>query len=76
MPWTPKEVDSHKKGLSSDEKKQWCSMANAILRDCLKEGGKESECAGKAIRIANEKYKTVKLGSTTGGRKHVDHREV
>ena len=64
MPWTVKDVDSKKKGLTPAQKKKWVSIANRVLKDCQKKGGKD--CEGKAIRIANSKFarddmKTMKL---------------
>lgn len=46
MPWSVKDVDRHKKGLSQDQKVKWVRVANSVLRD--------SEDEGKAIRIANK----------------------
>lgn len=54
MPWTVKDVEEHKKGLTPEQKKQWVKIANAVLEDCQKEG--KSDCDGKAIRIANSKF--------------------
>ncbi len=56
MPWEPKDVDAHKKGLTPEQKKKWCSVANAILKDCIAKGGTDKTCAPKAIRIANSKF--------------------
>jgi len=53
MPWTIADVDSHKKGLSKAQKKQWAKVANAILSRCEKDGGKD--CDAMAIRIANSR---------------------
>jgi hypothetical protein len=53
MPWTSKDVDEHKKGLSAAGKKKWVATANAILSECISKGGTDKECAPKAIRIAN-----------------------
>lgn len=53
MPWTANDADKHKNGLSQDQKEKWASIANAVLAQCKKEGGKD--CEGKAIRIANDK---------------------
>jgi len=54
MPWTVADVDKHKKGLTSTQKKKWVSVANSILKDCQSKKGKD--CEGKAIRIANSKF--------------------
>lgn len=56
MPWSVGDVDSHKKGLSTEQKKKWVSVANGILKDCLAKGGTDATCAPKAIRIANSKF--------------------
>lgn len=54
MPWTVKDVDRHKKGLTPSQKRRWVKIANGVLRDCQKNKGKN--CEGKAIRIANSKF--------------------
>jgi len=54
MPWTVGDVDRHKKGLTTEQKKKWVSIANGVLKQCQEEGG--SDCEGKAIRIANSKF--------------------
>ena len=56
MPWTVKDVDKFKKGLNAAQKKKWVGIANSVLRDCIKNGGKDKTCAPKAIRIANSKF--------------------
>jgi cation transport regulator ChaB len=53
MPWSTGDVDKFKKGLSDEQKKKWVTTANSVLSDCMKKGGSEKECAGKAVRIAN-----------------------
>lgn len=55
MPWTVKDVDNFKKGLTSDEKKKWVSIANGALKNCLEKGGEQSDCEAKAIKIANSR---------------------
>jgi len=54
VPWTVKDVDSKKKGLTPAQKKKWVSIANSVLKDCQSKKGKD--CEGKAIRIANSKF--------------------
>src|SRR5512137_2515563 len=54
MPWTAKDADSHKKGLTPAQKKKWASIANGVLEKCQADGG--SDCEGKAIRIANSSF--------------------
>ena len=56
MPWTVADVDSHKKGLTPEQKKKWVAVANGIYKDCLAKGGTDKTCAPKAIRIANSKF--------------------
>jgi len=46
MPWTIKDVDRFKKGLTSKQKRKWVAIANSIL----KKTGDE----GYAIRAANK----------------------
>lgn len=53
MPWTADDVDKHKKGLSKKEKARWVAIANSVYDRCMSDGGKDSECAGSAIRQAN-----------------------
>lgn len=59
MPWKVSDVDSHKKGLTPEQKKKWVKIANSVLASCKKEGGKD--CDAKAIRIANSKFKGEKM---------------
>ncbi len=61
MPWTVKDVDGFKKGLTPAQKKKWVSIANGVLKECQSEGGKD--CEGKAIRIANSKFDLVDIDS-------------
>jgi hypothetical protein len=56
MPWSVSDVDSHKKGLTPEQKKKWVSIANGIYKECLSKGGTDKTCAPKAIRIANSKF--------------------
>lgn len=51
MPWTVKDVSKHKKGLSTEQKKKWVSIANSVLRECRQKN--ERDCDAKAIRAAN-----------------------
>jgi Putative phage serine protease XkdF len=51
MPWTARDADSHKKGLSPKQKRQWAAVANDALKRCQDAG--ESDCDGRAIRQAN-----------------------
>jgi hypothetical protein len=51
MPWTPEDAKRHKKGLTPKQAQQWSKVANSALSRCHAAG--ESDCDGKAIRIAN-----------------------
>lgn len=54
MPWSIKDVDRFKKGLSDKQKEKWVKIANNTLSACLKEKDKdELDCEVKAIRTAN-----------------------
>jgi hypothetical protein len=59
MPWTTKDVERFKKGLTPAQKKKWVSVANGVLKDCQAKKGKD--CEGKAIRIANSKFSEVTM---------------
>lgn len=56
MPWTVKDVESKKKGLTPEQKKKWVSIANSVYKECIAKGGSDKTCAPKAIRIANSKF--------------------
>ena len=53
IPWTKKDVPKHKKGLTEEQKKKWVEIANSVLKQCKKDGGKD--CEARAIRTANSK---------------------
>jgi hypothetical protein len=53
MPWNVEDVKSHKKGLTPEQEKKWCDIANGVLASC-KEGGDE-DCDAMAIRTANSR---------------------
>jgi hypothetical protein len=53
MPWAIGDVDSHKKGLTEKQKKQWVEVANSVLSRCIADGGTDAMCAPRAIRQAN-----------------------
>lgn len=73
MPWTVKDVDKHKKGLSPKQKKQWVSTANSALKQCqagkAKPQGGES-CDAYAIKVANSAVSgsSSRVGTTGGTR--------
>ena len=54
MPWSPDDVDSHRKGLTDKQKETWCEVANKALKRCEDKGGKD--CEGSAIRQANSLF--------------------
>lgn len=56
MPWTKDNVPSAAKNLSESQREKFVAIANNVLRDCIKNGGKN--CEGKAIRIALSKVKS------------------
>jgi len=53
MPWTVKDVEKYKKGLTDKQKSQWVRIANSILAKCIADGGTDETCTPKAIRQAN-----------------------
>lgn len=57
MPWITSDVDGFKKGLSRKQKRKWVSIANGALAGCVDNGGVEKDCARRAVRIANSKFK-------------------
>ena len=59
MPWTIEDVDSHNKGLSPNQKKQWVAVANDALKRCKEKGDKD--CDASAIRQANASVKRSDL---------------
>jgi len=67
MPWKVEDVDSHVKGLSDEQKKQWVSAANSAREKCIADGGEVEKCDISAIKIANasvKKKESVNLDST------------
>src|SRR3990167_5857833 len=53
MPWSVRDVDKHKKGMTRKQKKQWVAVANSALKSCMDDGGSEEDCAASAIKQAN-----------------------
>lgn len=53
MPWSEKDVDRFKKGLSDKQKEQWVAVANSVLQKCLDGGGDAKKCEASAIQQAN-----------------------
>src|SRR3990167_10185062 len=53
MPWSIRDVDKHKKGMTRKQKKQWVAVANSALKSCMDDGGSEEDCAASAIKQAN-----------------------
>lgn len=56
MPWSPKDVDKFKTGLSEKQKGKWCSVANGVMKDLKRSGMEQSHAEAKAVRIANSKF--------------------
>lgn len=59
MPWNVSDVERFNKGLTDSQKQRWVSIANAILKDCKKEGdsGSFDDCEAKAVVLANKMIK-------------------
>ena len=54
--WSKKsDISKYKKGLTEKQKEKWIEVANSVLKQCLNNGGKQKDCEGKAIRVANSK---------------------
>jgi predicted RNA-binding Zn-ribbon protein involved in translation (DUF1610 family) len=54
MPWTASDAEEHTKKADTEAKqKKWAKVANSALESCIEDGGKQDECEGRAIRIAN-----------------------
>jgi hypothetical protein len=53
MPWTTRDVDRFKRGLTDVQKRQWIRIANSVRARCIADGGSESACDALAIRQAN-----------------------
>jgi hypothetical protein len=53
MPFTIRDVNRHKAGLTAEQKRQWIRIANSALKACLDEGRTTSACDASAIRQAN-----------------------
>jgi hypothetical protein len=56
MPWTKDDVDEFREGLTEAQKARWVEIANSVRADCIEEGGSESECDAKAVRVANAEF--------------------
>ena len=67
MPWTVKDVDSKKKGLTPAQKKKWVSIANSVLKSCKAKGGKN--CDAQAIKVANSKFEERAMAHEDTGTK-------
>ena len=60
MPWDKKSAKEKKKGMTDKEASTWVSVANETLSKCLADGGEQSTCEGKAIKIANSAVNKMK----------------
>jgi hypothetical protein len=56
MPWTTADVDRHRKGLTENQKKTWCRIANGTRESCMRDNGESSYCDALAIRVANKHF--------------------
>lgn len=56
MPFKINEVEKHRKGLNTANKKKWLQVANGILKSCMEKGGSELSCEVTAIRTANGSF--------------------
>jgi HK97 family phage prohead protease len=74
MPWTVEDVDKHKSGLSSDEKKKWVAIANSARQSCMDKGGSEKSCSISAIQIANSKVGPAKENKRNEMKNNVEYR--
>ena len=54
--WKIKDVDKFKKGLDSEQKKEWVKIANRILKSELTKGTGDLEAEIVAIRTANNTF--------------------
>lgn len=52
MPWTPKKFMVHKQGMTIGQAKRGASIANGVLKSCLKSGKSQKVCEGIAIATA------------------------
>lgn len=53
MPWDASGAHKHKHGMSDKQASKWAKIANAVLKACQSEGGKD--CEGRAVRVANSR---------------------
>jgi len=63
MPWSSSDYPPAFKNLPDKVRERAIRIAEAIRKTCVAEGGDESECAGKAIRIALSRVKERKMPS-------------
>ncbi len=63
MPWSASDATKHTKAAdSAAKKKRWATIANSVLASCLREGGSQKVCEGRAVRIANSRMGEVSEG--------------
>lgn len=70
MPWTWKDAKKHRKGLSKEQAQKWAKVANSVRKQCLEDGGKESVCDKKAIKVANSKVSSNQKSEEENSVKH------
>ena len=59
MPWTTETMQKHRAGLSMSQRRKWCRIANGILSKCISNGGDDTSCSPKAIKIANSNFEKM-----------------
>lgn len=82
-PFTTKDANRHKKGLSAKQARQWSHVANSMYDACVKEGGSAKTCEARAIRGANgvtgtpkgNTLLTVNTALTVAPHRHQHHGE-
>jgi len=70
MPWSWEDAKKHKKGLNKEQAKKWAKIANSVRKQCLSDGGKESTCDKKAIKVANSKVSSNQKSEEENSVKH------
>ena len=65
MPWTTSSPPTSFKNFPSKKLAKAVSIANAVLKQCIADGGTDKECAGRAIAIAASKVKELSMRDET-----------
>ena len=61
MPWTISSPPTSFKNFVGKKLAKAVSIANAVLKQCVADGGTDKECAGRAIAIAASKVKELSM---------------